>query len=311
MQGLALARAYYEAYGKALLEENLAPYRTEVAVGLVGEGSECFGYDDRWSQDHDFGPGFCIWVPEGLYREAGAVMQAAYEALPQQFMGYRRSASAYGNGRVGVMSLEGFYERLTGLPYPPEDALEWLRIPEEFLATATNGAVFYDGAGTFSTWRALLQDFYPDDVMRKKLAAKCATMAKTGQYNYGRSLLRGDRMATYLACSEFVKAAFGALYLINGEYMPYYKWVLRGTERFTVLQDTVASLERLVTLADDVTGGEEKKALIEGICADVARYLYEWGYTRTKHPFLQHQAESLMAGIGDARLRAMNILVDG
>lgn len=71
MQGLALARAYFDAYGAPMIDGSFAAYKSSMAVGLVGEGSECFGYDDAFSQDHDFGPGFCIWLPQTVYAEIG------------------------------------------------------------------------------------------------------------------------------------------------------------------------------------------------------------------------------------------------
>lgn len=310
MQGLQLAKAYFDAYGRTLIEGPLAPYQSVLAAGLVGEGSDCFGFDDAISQDHDFGPGFCLWLPDALYQEVGRNLQAEYDRLPRTFMGYERMVSNYGGGRVGVMSLEGFYERFTGLKHPPTDAMEWLRIPEDFLATATNGAVFYDPSGIFTAWRNHLLNFYPDDVMRKKLAAKCAVMEKSGQYNYPRCLKRGDVVAASFACSEFIQAAFGALYLLNGEYMPYYKWWVRGSERFTVLREAVVKLQALAALADTERDGLEKTALIESVCADVANYLCDWGYTNTREAFLQVQGEALMASIRDARLKGLHILVD-
>ena len=62
MKGLELSKAFYEEYGKEMLEEfpELLPY---LAAGLAGSGSECFGYDDEISADHDLEPGFCIFLP--------------------------------------------------------------------------------------------------------------------------------------------------------------------------------------------------------------------------------------------------------
>ena len=62
MKGLELSRAYYEEYGKPMIDTQLAQYKPYLAAGLVGEGSECLGFDDELSTDHDFGPAFCLWM---------------------------------------------------------------------------------------------------------------------------------------------------------------------------------------------------------------------------------------------------------
>lgn len=86
-KGLELAEAYYKAYGQEMLRTKFPQVIGQTAVGLAGYGSECLGFDDEVSMDHDYGPSFCVWLPREVYRQYGAQMQAAYEALPQEFMG--------------------------------------------------------------------------------------------------------------------------------------------------------------------------------------------------------------------------------
>ena len=63
MKGLELSKKYYLEYGLPMLERDFAQYLPFLAIGLVGSGSECLGYDDEISTDHDFEPGFCIFYP--------------------------------------------------------------------------------------------------------------------------------------------------------------------------------------------------------------------------------------------------------
>ena len=130
MKGMELSRGYFEEYGKPMIDTQLAQYKQYLAAGLVGEGSECLGFDDVFSADHDFGPAFCIWMPEQIYARAGAEIQRAYDSLPAFYQGYARITSAQGGGRVGALSLEGFYSRFTGLSRAPKDNMEWFRIPD-------------------------------------------------------------------------------------------------------------------------------------------------------------------------------------
>ena len=63
MQGLDLSQAFFEEYGKPMLEEQFPELMPYLATGLFGSGSECFGYDDIVSHDHDYEPCFCIFLP--------------------------------------------------------------------------------------------------------------------------------------------------------------------------------------------------------------------------------------------------------
>ena len=62
MNGLALSRSFYETIGKPALEQQFPALMSRMAIGLAGEGSECLGFDDELSRDHDWGPAFCIWL---------------------------------------------------------------------------------------------------------------------------------------------------------------------------------------------------------------------------------------------------------
>ena len=64
MTGLELARAYWETYGVPMIREQFPDYEEIIAAALTGSGSECYGFDDEVSRDHDFEPGFCLFIPE-------------------------------------------------------------------------------------------------------------------------------------------------------------------------------------------------------------------------------------------------------
>ena len=116
MQGLELAKRYYEEVGRPMLERDFPELLPRLAAGLVGEGSECLGFDDAISQDHDFGAGFCLWFSAEDYNQYGNALQDAYDRLPGEFAGVpARLTSARGGGRVGVFEIEAFYSRFIGM----------------------------------------------------------------------------------------------------------------------------------------------------------------------------------------------------
>lgn len=53
MKGIEQARKFYTEVGKKMIADEFGDYQNRIAVGLVGHGSECFGFDDEVSRDHD------------------------------------------------------------------------------------------------------------------------------------------------------------------------------------------------------------------------------------------------------------------
>lgn len=85
VSGLKLARAFWTQMGKPMIAAKYPQYAGRIAAGLVGHGSECYGFDDTYSQDHDFGPRFCLWLTDEDYATIGEQLEADYEALPRKF----------------------------------------------------------------------------------------------------------------------------------------------------------------------------------------------------------------------------------
>ncbi len=83
MKGLDEARQLYEDFGRDMLHRRFPEFEGRIAVGLVGRGSECYGFDDALSMDHDFEPGFCLYLTDaddlliGWRRPIGSCRSAA------------------------------------------------------------------------------------------------------------------------------------------------------------------------------------------------------------------------------------------
>lgn len=230
MQGLELSRRYFEAC-LPLLQEQAGDILPLCAVALAGEGSECLGFDDATSRDHDWGPGFCIWLSREDLARHRQRLEDVLRLLPGTFEGFPcRMTPERRMGRTGPMAMEDFYARFTGRDTPPSDWRHWLGMQEWGLATCTNGEVFFDGPGRFSAWRTTLLDYFPRDLHLKKMATRCMQMAQAGQYNLPRCLERGDSIGAMLALGRFSEAALSLACLLNRRYLPFYKWAWRTVQ---------------------------------------------------------------------------------
>lgn len=310
MKGLELSEKYYNAYGRQMLETQFPQVIDQIAAGLVGQGSECFGFDDEISMDHDYGPSFCIWLPREVYDKYGKQMQAAYEALPQEFMGYTgRVAQEQGQDRVGVLCLEDFYQGILGCDTVPVTNQEWLNVSEENLATATNGKIFDDYLGQFSTVREKLMKYYPKEVWIRRLVQSMAKAAQAGQYNYARAMKRGERIAAELSLTEFIKESMEVVYLLNKQYAPYYKWMHRGMKRLSVCSEIGDMLNLLYTIDPEeawegvspgdyvynLNTNDGRVLVIEAVCNIIVQELNVQGLSDQQDNFLQNHLQAVLA----------------
>lgn len=226
--GLELSRQYYETYGKKMIHEKFPEFEGRIAVGLVGEGSDCMGFDDEFSADHDFGPSFCMWVTDEVYDLIGEKLSEEYDKLPKEFNGYTYNMSRQGAGRRGVMKINAFYRKF--LDATSYENIDWFQVYDYSLLSATDGDVFRDDEGIFTEFRNKLQAGYPENIRFLKLAEDVANFTQTGQYNYLRMVKRGDYITADLMLMEFLKATMKLYHHMLNVYPPHDKWLLKSTQ---------------------------------------------------------------------------------
>lgn len=332
--GMQLAQSYWQTYGKTLLDQpKFAKYKNRIAAGLVGHGSECYGFDDEISRDHDFGPGFCLWLTNEDYAEIGADLQTAYDALPRKYAGFDsrnetpRAKSCESSKRVGVFRISEFFENLTGFPTAPSqnEPHLWLSLSESTLATATNGKIFADPLGEFSKAHQSFK-LMPDDVRISLISRRLGMISQAGQYNFPRMIARKDASAAWLSINEFVRATASLVFLLNNPvtagYLPYYKWQFAALRKLSNrmasrLPEVCGKLESVMRLSSaacfggDGSGGDgfgeggkgaglaqkQVTQIIDSICEDIVRELQYQGLSDCSETFLEWQRPYVEAHI--------------
>ncbi|MDR3554504.1 MAG: DUF4037 domain-containing protein [Syntrophobacteraceae bacterium] len=299
MKGLDLSRRYFHTHGEKMIAARFPGYRDRIAVGLVGEGSECFGFDDEISRDHDWGPGFCLWLAPDDFAAVGSALQAEYEKLPKKFENFQRLESFWGKSRVGVFETGAFYRRFLGLPHVPDDPLKWFYIPEANLAACTNGRVFHDPCGKFSAIREGLLAFFPEDVRLAKIALCCASAAQAGQYNLRRMIGRGQIFPAQYAVTKFSSEIIALGFLLNRCFRPFYKWSHHAVRSLSLMGDFLYSRIEDLAVEPDMS---KKMNLIEKISAAVIGSLRLEHLSTLDSDFLLDHANEIARKISDPRV---------
>ncbi|MCH5251201.1 MAG: DUF4125 family protein [Lachnospiraceae bacterium] len=305
VSGLELSRAFYEQYGRQMIAEKFPDYESKIATGLVGIGSDCFGYDDTLSTDHDWGPEFCMWVTRETYEAIGERLEAAYEELPDEFEGYRRIKKNVAKERRGVFVISEFFNKITGAP--DYENVDWRQVEDYALAAVTNGEIFRDDEGIFTSERNKFLKGYPENIFYLKMADSAAKFSQTGQYNYKRMIERDDQLSALIMMADCAREAMKLQHYIDGTYPPHDKWLYRSvqeTENGSKLAELLSGLPDTVEeigtfLADELYSNS--------FISDTDNYLDAHSNELSmKAAFAEHNDEWLVNQIAEVEFKAFD-----
>ena len=308
MKGIELAESFFDNHVKALLCDEFGEYKNRIAVGLVGHGSECFGFDDEVSKDHDHVAGVCLWLNKEDEQKIGFRLMRAYNELVKSVNG-ERADRVVENGFQGVFVTGDFYRRYTGCDGAPKTWQDWLYTNSAYFAEATNGKVFCDELGEFTKIRNEILHGMPEDVRAKKIGSCALKAAQSGQYNYARCLAHGEEGAAMLALCEFVTNAIELAFLLNRKHCPYYKWALRSMDGLDKFAELKQPLEYLLTADNDKAGQSVKKAIVEDISLALADEINAQFDLGVEGGFLEPFAYDIQKRIKNSDIRNLHIVL--
>ena len=294
IKGLELSKRYFYDIVLPEFEKSLKDILPLCAFGLVGEGSECYGYDDELSQDHDFGPSVCIWLRKDDYLKYKDRINEVLKNLSKTYLGFQElKESEWGHNRRGLLNIDDFYFKFIGSANPPQTINDWQKIPETALSTVTNGEVFLDNLGEFTKIREQLLNYYPKAIRQNKIATRLMNISQHGQYNYVRCLRRNDLVAANQCLYLFVDEVMHLVFLLNRRYKIFYKWANRALLDLKILGNEVHKL------LEDMVFVQNKIPYVRKICKVLADELRNQKLTDCESEFLGDLGVDIQKNIDD------------
>lgn len=294
IKGLELSKRYFYDIVLPEFEKKLNDIFSLCAFGLVGEGSECYGYDDELSKDHDFGPSVCIWLRKDDYLKYKYRINKVLETLPKTYLGFQElKESEWGYNRRGLLNIEDFYFKFIGSANPPQTINDWQKIPETALSTVTNGEVFLDNLGEFTKIREQLLNYYPEVIRQNKITTRLMNISQHGQYNYVRCLRRNDLVAANQCLYLFVDEVIHLVFLLNRRYKIFYKWANKALLDLKILGNEIHKL------LQDMVFAQNKIPYVRKICKVLADELRNQKLTDCESEFLGDLGVDIQKNIDD------------
>ena len=148
--------------------------------------------------------------------------------------------------------------------------------------------------------REALLAHYPEDIRLMKIASLCITLGQTGQYNFSRTMKRGDLFAAEYTAMKFCADAIALVFLLNRRYAPFYKWLHRAVRDLPLLGTSIhEQVARLVTAAST----NDKTELMAQMAAQLIDALQRQSLSDSSSRFLLDHAPSVRSRIVDPQLR--------
>ncbi len=305
-------RWFYDHYVADLIHTRFSEYEDRIAVGIAGEGSDCFGYEDEISRDHDFGTGVCLWVTDEDMNRFGYLLSVAYHELVDSVE--RSYYTDRLRERRGVMTIREFYSNILRIDCDTKNCTlsedDWYHLDHSCLKTATNGEIFRDDLGVFTAFRQYLLNYYPDRVWRTRIAEQLHEYAAAFQLNYARCMTRADNVAAELCRARGIRSAMELFFLLRREYPPYYKWTYRA---LTALDQAGIFSAKIKELAEETIRREAWEgtryhpnrlnykdrivSLSEEIAAEIDQMLAEKDLIQVRSRYLEAHVDAVLAGI--------------
>lgn len=253
---------------------------------LTGKGSECLGYDDELSKDHDYELKIQLFVSDKDYFEYNQVISDRFSSIM--------------TGHVYLIPYSDFFRKYTKLSFGPKTIQEWRLIPEEFLVNATSGVIYFDNLGEFSKIRNNIRKYYPKDLWLRNLSYYCIKLGQAGQYNYPRLLKRKDAVAAMLAVTESIEMIISIIYVLNKEFKPFYKWQYKRLCELPILGRVIAP--KLEQVSQSNILDSNNLDIIEDICNIISYKMLEMGLAESSNRFFVELGLYIFSLIEDYQL---------
>lgn len=303
MRALEESQAWFTHHLLPAVEREVPQALGVTAFGVAGRGSECFGFDDEISRDHDSCNTVTMWLTDEDERKFGFQLTRVYNRLCKECGITLQSTpqSRLGDSERGVVIIGDFLARHLGYSHAPQSWQEWLYTPEYAIAETVNGRIFRDDPGVFTAIRQHIRHGMPEDVRIKKLASRAVMMAQSGQYNYSRCLKHHEKAASEMALRDFVQNTVSMVFLLNFSFAPYYKWMFRAMRELPVLGNIADEI-------DELFAAQDKEPVIENICFQVISELRNQGLTELDATYLEPHAFELMKKIRSREIKSLHVM---
>ncbi len=295
-KGMDLCRSYVEEIAYPDFEKKYPYLIGRVAFGLVGEGSDCLGFDDEWSMDHDFGPGFCLFLEQDDFEIYGSELQEWYEGLEKEYKGFIRT-SINGTHRLGVQAIESYFEYYTNSKtasdYIEKNRNNIINLRHEMLSAFFAGEMFRDPLGIFQGRRQAFAQVFEEELRDFWVIEQIKAlreMAQAGQYNYPRLLERNDLVSAHMAKTRFAEACLKYIHYREHKFPPIYKWLKRSASEIQQWEEVVSLLEQWMNSEEST---KEVDLIASYVISELSKDL-DFVVIEKGEFFLEHYAEEYL-----------------